>query len=199
MTAALPGRSTFTVLLRWQLKNMAFCFAFGLTFLPSSCWRFTGALSALIWRVVFTFGPMQPSATSNFSTIFREERLDLSPTSTSFTNLFLSMLDAGWPPYLFYRYFHSHCANSVAEMIPRPAEIGRSLRNRVAWHPYRVHLCHARTDTYHSKLFHSVSVGEWNFLPCYVFPPEYDLQSFKRKVNNHIMTDLRNLDRTRSD
>ena len=31
-------------------------------------------------------------------------------------------------------------------------------------------------------------------MPC---PPEYNLQSIKKKVSNHIMTDLRNLNGTR--
>ena len=46
---------------------------------------------------------------------------------------------------LLYRYFHGHCANSVAEMMPRPAEICRLLRNCKAWHIHRGHLCRART------------------------------------------------------
>ena len=31
---------------------------------------------------------------------------------------------------LFYRYYYGHCANSVAELMPWSAEIGRPLRNR---------------------------------------------------------------------
>jgi len=99
---------------------------------------------------------------------------------------------------LLYRYYHGHCANSIAELMSRPAEIGRLLRKREAWHPHRVHLCRARTVASQSSFIVRTS-REWNFLPCSVFPPEYDLQFFKSKVNKHIMTDLRSLDRTRPD
>ena len=100
--------------------------------------------------------------------------------------------------FLFYRFYHGHCANSIAELMPRPAEIGRPLRNREAWHPYRVDLCRSRTVTSQSRFIARTS-QEWNLLSCSVFLPEYDLQSFKSKINKDIMTDIRNLDRTRPD
>jgi len=100
--------------------------------------------------------------------------------------------------FLFYRFYHGHCANSIAELMPLPAEIGRPLRSRKAWHPYRVHFCCARTVT-SQRCFIARTFREWNLLPCFVFPPEYDLQSFKCKVNKHIMTDLQNLNRTHPD
>ena len=91
---------------------------------------------------------------------------------------------------MFYRYYHGHCVNSIAELMPRPAEICHPLRNRKAWHPYRVHLCRARTVTSQSCFIARTS-RDWNLLLYSVFPPEYDLQSFKSKVNKHIMIDLK--------
>ena len=175
LTAILLGRSTFTVLLRWHLENLVFCLAFGHTFFPPSCWRFTRASSGPIWSIVLKFWPVQPSSTSNFSTRFREERQDFLATPTSIPNLFLLMPVAGWPLYLCSTDTIT-VTNSFAELVPRPAEIFTS-----------------------QSCYIAQTSREWNLLSCSVLPPEYDLQSFKSKVNKHIMTDLRNLDRTRLD
>jgi len=72
------------------------------------------------------------------------------------------------------------------------------LRWAVLWGIAKIHLCRARTVTSQCSFIARTS-REWKLLSCSVFPLEHDLQSFKSKVNKHIMTDLRNLDRTRPD
>ena len=90
------------VLLQCHLENLAFFLAFDLTFLPSAAGAIQEPCQAPLGVLFSTFGPVQPSATSNFSTRFREERLDLSATPTSLPSLLLSILAAGWSPYLCF-------------------------------------------------------------------------------------------------
>ena len=86
---------------------------------------------------------------------------------------------------LFYQFFHGYCASGVTELMPQSAEIGRPLINRAVQHPYRVHRYHVCTDTPLNSFVAQTS-REKNSFPRSVFPLEYDLQSFKRKVNNLI-------------
>ena len=64
------------------------------------------------------------------------------------------------------------------------------MRNSNDWHLNTVHPNYARTDTSLS-FFIAQTSREYNFLPSSVFPLEYDVQSFKRQVNNLIVTDLK--------
>ena len=138
------------------------------------------------------------NATPNFSIRFREERQDLSATATSLTNLLFTMLLAGWLPYLCFTdtFTVTVIIALLSWCLGRPAEIGRPLRNRGAWHLYTVHLYCARTNTSLSSFIAQTS-REWNYLSCSVCQPDYELQFFKRQVNDYIMTDLRNLDKIR--
>ena len=77
---------------------------------------------------------------------------------------------------LFYRYFHADCSSELANYMPPflPQLYNSS-------HPYSVHLPNERVNQYlHSFIPY---IGKfWNFLPLSVFPPAYDLNSFKRRV-----------------
>ena len=128
-------------------------------FYPCSCCRFTRASSGPIQNIVFISGPVPPSATLNFWTRFREERQDLSATQTSLLNLLLSMLAAGWPPYL---YFTDTTTVTVVIALLSSC-LCRPLRNHGAWHPYTVHRYRARTDTSLSSSIARTS-RELNFL-----------------------------------
>ena len=131
MTAALPGRSTFTVLLQWHLKSLVFCLAFGFTSLPPSCWRFTIVRPHLeycshVWASATECHLELPNKIQR-----RATRLvgDVNFTSQ------LAPLDAHCRVAslsLFYSYFHGHCANSVAELMPRPADISHLLAHPIA-------------------------------------------------------------------
>jgi len=196
--STLPVRSIFTVLLRWHLENLAFCLAFDLTSLPTSCWP--RASSGPIWNIVFIFGPVPPSATSDFSIRFKEERQDLSAMPTSLPSLLFSMLAARW--LLYFCFSDTTTFTGLIVLL--------------SW-------CHGRLRS--AVLWGIAALGTFiqcTFIMCALMPlwailwrkhhrreilcpalcsrlHEYGLQSFKRKVNNLIMTDPWNLDRTSLD
>merc|ERR1712035_213996 len=65
--------------------------------------------------------------------------------------------------------------------LPRP----RRTRLSTLSHPYAVQPPNARVNQYlHS--FISSTGKLWNSLPLSVFPPSYDLNSFKREVSRHL-------------
>ena len=157
------------MVLRWcHLENLAFCLAFGHTFLPPSCWRFTRASSGPIWSTVPTFG-----SKCHLELLKKIQRRATRLVGNANLTSQLASLDARRNVSflsMFYRYFCGHCANSVAEMMPRPAKICRLLRNCKAWHIHRWHLCRARTVISQSSFIVQTS-REWNLLLCSVFPP----------------------------
>ena len=61
-------------------------------------------------------------------------------------------------------------------LLPRP----QCTRLASFSHPYSVHLSNARINQ-DSQSFIPFSGKLWNSLPAYVFPPAFDLNSFKRE------------------
>ena len=79
---------------------------------------------------------------------------------------------------LFYRFVHADCSSQLANCMPPPLLRPRCTTLSTSSHPYSVHLSNASFIPYTGKL--------WNFLPLPVFPPVYDLNSFKRGVSRHL-------------
>ena len=80
--------------------------------------------------------------------------------------------------FIFYRYFHANC---MPLPLPRP----RCTRLSTFFHPYSVYIPNARVNQYlHSFIPYINKL--WNSLPLSVFPPAYDLNSFKRGVSRHF-------------
>ncbi len=86
---------------------------------------------------------------------------------------------------IFYRYFHGYCSSEVAKCMPPPLPRSRCTRLSTSSHPYSVHLTNARVNQ-HLHSFFSFPGKLWNFLPDSVFPPNYNLNSFKRGVSRHL-------------
>ena len=80
---------------------------------------------------------------------------------------------------IFYLYFHADCSSELAKCMPRFTRLSTSS------HPYSVHLPNARVYQYlHSFILY---IGKlWNSLALSIFPPAYDLNSFKRRVSRHL-------------
>ena len=86
---------------------------------------------------------------------------------------------------IFYRYFHANCSSDLANCMPPLLPRPRCTRLSSFSHPYSVHLSNARVNQY-SKSFIPFTGKLWNSLPASVFPPSYDLDSFKRRVSRHL-------------
>ena len=93
---------------------------------------------------------------------------------------------------IFYRYYHNHVDDALVGWDQPSFEESRRLAPLYSAPFSCLHWYFSPSS------FIARTSKEWNSLPSSVFPPEYDLQFFKRKVNN-LMVYLRNLDRTRPD
>ena len=92
---------------------------------------------------------------------------------------------------LFYRHFHADCSSELAKCMPPPVPRSRCTRFSTSSHFYSVHLSNAKVNQYlHSFLPYTGKL--WNSLPLSVFPPAYDLNSFKRGVqdSSHAKVDF---------
>jgi hypothetical protein len=65
--------------------------------------------------------------------------------------------------------------------LPRP----RRTRLSTLSHPYSIHLPNSRVNQ-HLHSFIPFTGKLWNSLSDSVFPPSYDLNSFKRGVSRHL-------------
>ena len=90
-------------------------------------------------------------------------------------------------PYLsiFYRYFHVDCSSELANCMPPPLPRSRCTRLSTSPHSYSVHLPNARVNQY-LHFFIPYTGKLWNPLPLSIFPPAYDLNSFKRGVSRQL-------------
>ena len=86
---------------------------------------------------------------------------------------------------IFYRYFHADCYSDLANCMHTPLPRPRCTRLSTSSNPYYVHLPNARVNQYlHSVIPYTVKL--LNSLSLSVFPPVYDLNSFKRGVSRHL-------------
>ena len=83
---------------------------------------------------------------------------------------------------LFYRYFHGKCSSEIKSIMPALASFNRPTRHNQSWHPFAVQLKTQRT-TYSKASFVYRTSLLWNSLPAQIFPPSYNLQQFKARVN----------------
>lgn len=88
---------------------------------------------------------------------------------------------------LFYRYYFGRCSTELHNCIPTPLVRPRATRQASQAHKYSVALCQTRIERYSKSFFPAASV-RWNSLPEEIFPDEYDICSFKRNVNRHLVS-----------
>ena len=83
---------------------------------------------------------------------------------------------------LLYRYFHGHCSSELRGAVPPLFQVTRTTRASSSGHPFRLRIPHHRTETYARSFFPRTS-RVWNMLPRHVFPPAFNLQLFKSRIN----------------
>ncbi len=85
----------------------------------------------------------------------------------------------------FYRYFHGYCSSELAHCMTLPLLQPRCTRPSTFSHPYSILLTNARvTQHFHSFIHFTGKL--WSSLLDSVFPPNYDLNSFKRGSSRYL-------------
>ena len=86
---------------------------------------------------------------------------------------------------LFYRYYFGKCSSALSESVPKPQVFSRNTRRANPETCYHVSIERTRTQGRLQSFF--VRTGRlWNQLPSSCFPHQYDLGSFKRRVNRFL-------------
>ena len=86
---------------------------------------------------------------------------------------------------LFYRYYFGKCSQSLHECVPKPKVFSRSTRSASSLTRYRVNMERSRTESRSSSFFVRTS-RIWNQLPQSCYPEQYNIGSFKRRVNRFL-------------
>ena len=86
---------------------------------------------------------------------------------------------------LYYHYYRGHCSSELSECMLPPLRRACNTRQAPYSHFFSVQLPNARINWYsHSFIYTTCQL--WKNLPLSVFPPIYDLNSFKRNVSRHL-------------
>ena len=86
---------------------------------------------------------------------------------------------------LFYRYYFDKCSSALGEIVPKPKILSRNTRRANPLTCYHVNI--ERTCTQGRSQSFLVRTGHlWNQLPSSCFPAQYNLDSFKRRVNKFL-------------
>ena len=86
---------------------------------------------------------------------------------------------------LFYRYYFGKCSSALSESVPKPKVFSRGTRRANPLTCYHVSLERTRTKG-RSNSFFVRTAKLWNQLPSSCFPAQYNLDSFKRRVNRFL-------------
>ena len=87
---------------------------------------------------------------------------------------------------LFYRYYFGKCSAELASSVPLPLVFARVTRAESLCNPFRVTISRNRTSA-HSTSFFPRTGDLWNQLPPNCFPTSYNLQLFKRNINQLLL------------
>ena len=82
---------------------------------------------------------------------------------------------------IFYKIYFGHCSFELSQIVPPPLRRPRNTRQSAASHNFCVELENARIDCYRNSFIPFVS-KLWNSLPDSVFPEEFNVSTFKRRV-----------------
>ena len=87
---------------------------------------------------------------------------------------------------LFYRYYFGRCSSALERCVPKPKVFHRSTRRANTLACYHVSQERSRTEG-RSRSFFVRTARLWNQLPVSCFPEQYNIGSFKRRVNRFLM------------
>lgn len=88
---------------------------------------------------------------------------------------------------LFYRYYFGRCSPELSSCVPHQKVLSRATRAASSSTMFHVQSERSRTVS-RSRSFFVRTSQLWNQLPESVFPQQYDIGSFKRRVNRFLMT-----------
>ena len=88
---------------------------------------------------------------------------------------------------LFYRYYFGRCSSELAQLVPLLYSRERSTCYSDRLHDFSVIIRRCYKDVYVNSFF-PCTARLWNSLPIECFPLTYDLNSFKSRINRHLLT-----------
>ena len=88
---------------------------------------------------------------------------------------------------LFYRYYFGKCSSELAQLVPFPFSRGKSTCYSDRLHDFSVTIPRCYKDVYVNSFFRRTA-RFWNSLPIECFPLTYNLNSFKSRINRHLLT-----------
>ena len=88
---------------------------------------------------------------------------------------------------LFYRYYIGRCSSELAQLLPLPFSQRRSTRYSDRLHDFSITIPRCYRDVYANSFFPRTA-RPWNSLPIECFPLNYDLSSFKPRINRNLLT-----------
>ena len=88
---------------------------------------------------------------------------------------------------LFYRYYFGRCSFELAQMVPFPYSSRRFTHYSDRLHEFSVTIARCFKDVYVNSFFPRTA-RTWISLPIECFTPTYDLNSFKFRINSHLLT-----------
>ena len=91
---------------------------------------------------------------------------------------------------LFYRYYFGRCSSELSLCVPQQKVLSRSTRAASFSTLYQVQCERSRTVS-RSRSFFVRTSDLWNSLPDSVFPQQYDLDSFKKRVNRFLLSSMK--------
>ena len=86
---------------------------------------------------------------------------------------------------LFCRYYFGKCSSALGENVPKSKVFSRNTRRANPLTCYHVNIERTRTQA-RSQSFLVRTGHLWNQLPSSCFPGQYNLDSFKRRVNKFV-------------
>ena len=87
----------------------------------------------------------------------------------------------------FYRYYIGRCSSELAQLLPLPFSQRRSTRYSDRLHDFSITIPRCYKDVYTNSFFPRTA-RPWNSLPTECFPLNYDLSSFKPRINRNLLT-----------
>ena len=161
--------------------SYAVCVHFSLV---PNCSLYTWALSVHVWSMVLMSGGCSTHTALLHCVESKAFRLINSPFLTNCLDSLIHRRNVA-SLSLFYRYFHTNCSAKLANCMPSSLPRSHCIRLSTSSHTYAIHLSNARINQY--LHFFIPYIGKlWNSLTLSVFPPVYDLNSFKIGISRHL-------------